>query len=273
MEIFGFKFKGLSELHETLGTFFIDKNMILLIIHFHKKRKSIILNFNMKKFFINIVLFLFISTSLNAHIYHYKDFKKIEMEIFRNNELIGYNYYFFKKKKNETQVTNQIKFTVKLLGATIFDVEGYGEEKYNNDKLISFNSKTKQNKKEKFVKLTLNTEGNKFIIKGSSYSGEASTNNIIGNWWNHKLLQTESQISPVSGSIKKQVVTFVSKEKIKLYDKIYETEHFKLKSNDPSLPDDKKLNFDIWFDKNTGLIVKVRYSRMGDWEYRLKSFE
>jgi len=227
----------------------------------------------MKKFFINIVLFLFISTSLNAHIYHYKDFKKIEMEIFRNNELIGYNYYFFKKKKNETQVTNQIKFTVKLLGATIFDVEGYGEEKYNNDKLISFNSKTKQNKKEKFVKLTLNTEGNKFIIKGSSYSGEASTNNIIGNWWNHKLLQTESQISPVSGSIKKQVVTFVSKEKIKLYDKIYETEHFKLKSNDPSLPDDKKLNFDIWFDKNTGLIVKVRYSRMGDWEYRLKSFE
>jgi len=227
----------------------------------------------MKKFFINIVLFLFISTSLNAHVYHYKDFKKIEMEIFRNNELIGYNYYFFKKKKNETQVTNQIKFTVKLLGATIFDVEGYGEEKYNNDKLISFNSKTKQNKKEKFVKLTLNTEGNKFIIKGSSYSGEASTNNIIGNWWNHKLLQTESQISPVSGSIKKQVVTFVSKEKIKLYDKIYETEHFKLKSNDPSLPDDKKLNFDIWFDKNTGLIVKVRYSRMGDWEYRLKSFE
>ena len=28
VEIFGFKFKGLSELHETLGTFFIDKNMI-----------------------------------------------------------------------------------------------------------------------------------------------------------------------------------------------------------------------------------------------------
>ena len=27
VEIFGFKLKGLSELHETLGTFFIDKNM------------------------------------------------------------------------------------------------------------------------------------------------------------------------------------------------------------------------------------------------------
>ena len=50
-------------------------------------------------------------------------------------------------------------------------------------------------------------------------------------------------------------------------------EHFKIKSKDIDLPDDKKLNFDIWFDKNTGLILKVKYSRMGDWEYRLKSYE
>ncbi|MDC0031069.1 hypothetical protein OAI92_00705 [Candidatus Pelagibacter sp.] len=227
----------------------------------------------MKKFFINIVLFLFISTNLNAHISHYKNLKKIEMEIFRNNELIGYNYYFFKKEKNVVLVTNQIKFAVKLLGATIFDVEGYGEEKYKGDKLISFKSKTKQNKKEKFVNLILNTENNKFIIKGSSYSGEANVDNIIGNWWNHKLLQAESQISPVSGSIKKQVITFISKEKIMLYGKSYETEHFKLKSNDQNLPDDKKLNFDIWFDKNTGLILKVKYTKMGEWEYRLKNFE
>ena len=227
----------------------------------------------MKKIFINIILFLFFSTNLNAHISHYKNFKKIEMEIFRNNELIGYNYYFFKNKNDEVQVTNQTKITVKLLGATIFDIEGYGEEKYKNDKLISFRSKTKQNKKEKFVNLEINKENNKFIIQGSSYSGEASKDNIIGNWWNHKILQAESQISPVSGSIKKQVVTFIAKEKIELYGKNYETEHFKLRSKNPNLPDDKKLNFDIWFDNNTGLIVKVMYSRMGEWEYRLKSFK
>jgi hypothetical protein len=227
----------------------------------------------MKKFFIHIILFLLISTSLNAHISHYKNFKKIEMEIFHNNKLIGYNYYFFKTEKGETKVTNQIKITVKLLGATIFDVEGYGEERYYNDELISFNSRTKQNKKEKFVNLLLNKEINKFIIKGSSYSGEANTENVIGNWWNHKLLQTESQISPISGSIKKQIVTFLAKEKIELYGKAYEVEHFKLKSKNLNLPEDKKLNFDIWFDKNTGLIVKIKYSKMGDWEYRLKSFE
>ena len=227
----------------------------------------------MKKIFINIIIFFFITTNLNSHIFHYNNFKKIEMEIFRNNELIGYNYFFFTIDKNITTITNQIKFTVKLLGATIFEVEGYNEEKYNDDKLISYNSKTKQNKKQKFVNLELNKENNKFVIKGSSFSGEADINNIIGNWWNHKLLQAESQISPVSGSIKKQVVTFVAKEKIMLYGKSYETGHFKLKSKNQNLPDDKKLNFDIWLDKSTGLIIKVKYSRMGEWEYRLKSYE
>ena len=227
----------------------------------------------MKKIFVNIVILFFITTNLNSHIFHYNNFKKIEMEIFRNNELIGYNYYFFTIDKNITTITNQIKFTVKLLGATIFEVEGYNEEKYNDDKLISYNSKTKQNKKEKFVNLELNKENNKFVIKGSSFSGEADINNIIGNWWNHKLLQAESQISPVSGSIKKQVVTFVAKEKVKLYGKSYEADHFKLKSKNQNLPDDKKLNFDIWLDKSTGLIIKVKYSRMGEWEYRLKSYE
>ncbi len=227
----------------------------------------------MKKNFINIVLFLFFSTNLNAHVSHYKNFKKIEMEIFRNNELIGYNHYFFKTKNDEVYVTNQTKITVKLLGTIIFDVESYGEEKYKNDKLISFRSKTKQNKKEKFVNLEINVENDKFIIQGSSYSGEANKDSIIGNWWNHKLLQAESQISPVSGSIKEQIVTFIAKEKFELYGKRYETEHFKLKSKNQNLPDNKKLNFDVWFDKNTGLIIKVKYSRMGEWEYRLKSFK
>ena len=204
---------------------------------------------------------------------HYNKYNKIEMEILKDGEVIGYNYYFFKKNKNETIVSNQIKFTVKLLGATLFEIEGYGEEKYLKDKLISFNSKTRQNKKEKFVNLKLNKDTNEFEIKGSSYSGKASTDNIVGNWWNHKILQSSSQISPISGSIKEQVVTFIGKEKLDLYGKSYDVEHFKLTSKDMSIPKNKRLNFDIWFDKKHALIMKVTYSRMGDWEYRIKNFE
>ena len=204
---------------------------------------------------------------------HYKKYNKIEMDIFRNGELIGYNYYFFKRKDDETIVTNQIKLSVTLLGATIFQVEGYGEEKYIKDQLISYNSKTLQNDKEKFVNLKLNRNSKKFDIKGSSFNGEATINNVIGNWWNHQILQAESQISPISGSIKEQVVTFIGKEKIEQYGKVYSVDHFTLKSKDMNIPKDKRLNFDIWYDQKNLRILKVSYSRMGNWEYRLKSFE
>jgi len=226
----------------------------------------------MKKilFFIFLLIYSFNSS---AHMAHYNKFNKIEMEILRDGEVIGYNYYFFKKDSGNTTVTNQLKFTVKLFGATIFEVESYGEEKYNKDKLISFSSKTRQNKKDKYVELKLNDKDNKYEIKGSSYTGNASIENVIGNWWSHKILQTNSQISPISGSIKEQVVTFIGKEKIELYGKTYEVEHFKLTSKDMSIPKDKRLNFDIWFDKKNALILKVSYSRMGNWEYRVKNYE
>jgi len=220
-----------------------------------------------------IIILILLSSSALAHMDHYKKVNKIEMDIFRNGELIGYNYYFFTRKGDETTVTNQIKFSVKLLGATVFQVEGYGQERYLNDQLISYESKTLQNDKEKFVTLFFDKTRNKFNIKGSSYSGEASNNNIVGNWWSHKILQTESQISPISGSIKEQVVTFIAKEKIDLYGKTYEVDHFKLRSKDMNLPKDKRLDFDIWYDQKTSMILRVAYSRMGNWEYRLKNFE
>ena len=220
-----------------------------------------------------ILIILFLSSDVLAHIGHYKKYNKIEMEIFRNGKLIGHNHYFFTRKGDETVVTNQIKFSVKLLGASIFNVEGYGEEKYIKDQLISFYSKTLQNDKEKFVNLVFNEDKNKLIIKGSSYSGEASIDNVVGNWWSHKILQTNSQISPISGSIKEQVVSFIGKEKIEQYGQTYEVDHFKLQSKNMNLPKNKRLDFDIWYNQESAMIVKVVYSRMGNWEYRLKNFE
>ncbi len=220
-----------------------------------------------------IIFLLFTYNSVFSHIGHYNNIKKLEMEVLRNNKIIGHNLYFFKKNGKETIVTNEVQFKVKLLGATVFKVEGYAEEKYINDQLISFNSKTKQNGKEKFVNLSFNKKKKKFDINGSSYNGEASLDNVIGSWWNHKILQATSQISPISGSIKEQVVTFIGREKIEQYGKIYNVDHFKLVSKDDNTPKDKKLDFDIWYDNKTGKIIKVSYSRMGNWEYRLKNYE
>ncbi len=52
-------------------------------------------------------------------------------------------------------------------------------------------------------------------------------------------------MSPISNKKKKQVVTFIGKEKIDQYGKTYEVDHLKLSSKDMSLSKDKRLDFDI----------------------------
>ena len=226
----------------------------------------------MKKY-IYIFLLFFFATQANAHTSHYAGIKVINLEIFRDGEVIGYSNYFFEHGNNTVEVKNYTQFKVKLFGVVVFSITSEAHEKYKNDKLIYFKSITFQNDKEKYVNLNYNQSNNKFIIKGSSYTGEANTDSIIGNWWNHKILEADQQISPLSGSIKEQVITFIGKETIELYGKNYLVDHYKLKSKNQDLPDDKKLDFDIWLDKKNNLILKIAYTKMGKWEYRLKSFE
>ena len=226
----------------------------------------------MKKY-IYIFLLFFSSTCAQAHTSHYNGIVKIEMEVFRNNEAIGYSNYFFEHENDIMTVKNYTQFKVKLLGATIFSISSEAIEKYEDNKLVFFKSNTFQNNKEKFVNLKYDKKINKFIIDGSSYKGKANIDNVIGNWWSHKILAANSQISPLSGSIKEQTVNLLKREKIEIYGKSYEVLHFKLKSKNENLPKEKKLNFDIWLDPRKGLIVKIAYERMGKWEYRLKNFE
>ncbi len=226
----------------------------------------------MKKHILIIVSILFTLNAF-AHTNHYKGLKKIEMDIVLNGKIIGYSNYFFEKNGKIMTVKNYTKFKVKLLGATIFSISSEAIEKYENDTLVSFKSNTFQNEKEKYVNLNYNKLSKKFIIDGSSYKGEASSDCVIGNWWNHKIFQANKQISPLSGSIKEQIVFFIGKEKIFINNKEYLTEHYKLKSKDESLPDDKKLNFDLWYNPKSNLIIKVSYSKMGNWEYRIRNYE
>ncbi len=226
----------------------------------------------MRKYILIIISLLFISKAF-AHTSHYEGLKKIEMDVVLNGEVIGYSKYFFEKNNEIMTVKNYTKFKVKLLGVTIFSILSEAIEKYENDNLIYFKSNTFQNDKEKYVNLNYDDKLKKFIIDGSSYKGEADLNSVIGSWWNHKILQTTVQISPLSGSIKKQTVEFIGEKKINLYGKEFNVDHFKLKSADQNIDDDKKLNFDIWYDKERAVIVKVSYQKLGDWEYRLKKIE
>ena len=137
----------------------------------------------MKKY---ICIFYILSCYFNvfADESHYKDISKIEMDVLRNDKIIGYSNYFFKHDQDTMIVENYTKFTVEMFGIKVFSINSESKEIYQKDKLISFESKTLQNEKSKFVKLNFNKNKNKFIINGSSYVGEASIENKIVNWWN-----------------------------------------------------------------------------------------
>ena len=226
----------------------------------------------MKKYFYILLLLIF-TFKAHSHTEHYKGIKKIEMEVFRNGELIGYSHYFFEHEDNTMTVKNYTNFKVKILGATIFSILSEAIEKYENGRLISFKSNTFQNNKKKYVTLYYDQSKKKLVIDGSSYKGKADLDCVIGNWWNHKILKADKQISPLSGSVKDQIVTFVGKENIDLYEKNYLTDHFKLKSKNDSLPNNKKLDFDVWYNSKNNIILKVSYKRLGIWEYKVRSFE
>ena len=201
-----------------------------------------------------------------------KNISKIEMDVLRNDKVIGYSNYFFTHNKDTMIVENYTKFTVEMFGIKVFTIDSKSKERYQKNKLLSFESSTLQNDKKKFVKLAYDENKNKFIINGSSYIGEANRENIIGNWWNSKILETNTQISPLSGSIKKQEVKYINKNEIEFEGKKIKLSQFKLKSTE-DLPDDKKLDFDVWLETNDDIIFKVKYNRLGNWEYRLKNYE
>ena len=132
---------------------------------------------------------------------------------------------------------------------------------------------TKQNKKERYVNITIDTAEGDLIIDGSSYKGKASKDFIVGTWWNHEIIKSKAQISAISGRIIEQTVTFVGKEKVTIGDKTFNTLRFNFKSSDQTLPDNKKLNTDIWYDEKTKLWVKAAFDKTGYWEYRIKTYK
>ena len=140
-------------------------------------------------------------------------------------------------------------------------------EIFENGRLVQFNSKTKQNKKEKYVNMKI--EGDEYIIDGSSFKGKVPTDYMLGTWWNHNIIKAKAQISAISGRIIEQNVKFLGKEKITIGEKTYDTLHFHFTSDDDKPLAKKKLNMHVWYDEKTLLWIKSSYDKFGIWEYRL----
>ena len=191
------------------------------------------------------------------------------MDILRNGEKIGFNNYSFKVQNDLLEVKNEINFNAKIVGLDLLKVNGTSTESYKNGKLIKFESNTIQNKKKKYNYSVYSKDKKIYNIKGSSFNGEAPSSAVVGNWWNHNILQSKIIISPLSGSLKFQEVYFLSKEILKINNNKHNVSKFKIimKKN---INGKKREEFNVWLDDKSKIILKVSYSKFGDWEYIVK---
>ena len=224
----------------------------------------------MKKITVAIILYFFLSVNSFGHLEHYSGVKYLEYDLYRNNDLIGSHKYDFVKNGDILTVKSIVNFKITKLGIDLYKYFAESTESYEKGTFKSFNSTTIQNKKKKYVKISSNLEKNKLEIDGSSYKGDANLEYMVGTWWNHEIVKVNAQISAISGRIIEQRVNFLGKEKIEINGKNYEALHFKFLSSDETLPENKKLNTDIWYDANTLIWLKAEFVKQGNWEYRLK---
>ena len=224
----------------------------------------------MKNFLLSIVIFSLFSFKSFGHVDHYANFNNLEYELFRNNKSIGYHNYNFKREGENLSVVSEVSFKISKLGVDLYKYYAKSDENYEKGKFKSYSSKTKQNKKDRYVNISVDETNGDLIIDGSSYKGKADKKFIVGTWWNHEIVQAQAQISGISGRIIEQTVTFIGKEDVTIGDKTYKTMHFNFKSSDETLPESKKLNTDIWYEEETYLWVKAAFDKTGYWEYRIK---
>ena len=227
----------------------------------------------MKKILVAIILYLFFSTSSFSHLQHYSGVNYLEYDLYRNNALIGSHKYDFIKNGDILTVKSVVNFKITKIGIDLYKYFAESSESYKKNMFKSFNSTTLQNKKNKYVNIDFNSKDNNLTIEGSSYKGPASKESIVGTWWNHEIVKSKAQISAISGRIIEQNVEFKGKEELIINGKKYKTLRYNFSSSDPNLAENKKLNTDIWYEENTFLWIKASFEKMGQWEYRLKTYK
>jgi len=224
----------------------------------------------MKKLLFSITIFFLFTIESFGHVDHYAKYNYLEYELFRNNKSIGYHKYNFNREGKNLSIVSEVSFKITKLGVDLYKYFAKSEENYEKGIFKSYSSKTKQNKKDRYVNIRVDPIEKDLIIDGSSYKGKSNKDFIVGTWWNHEIIKAKAQISGISGRIIEQTVTFLGKEDVKIGDKTYKTLHFNFKSSDETLPDSKKLNTDIWYEEDTYLWVKAAFEKTGYWEYRIK---
>ena len=219
----------------------------------------------MFRFFLSIIFITFFTSNLNAHIEHNKDLKKIEFDIYRNNEKVGYHKVIFLNKKDGLrEISTDVFFNIKLLGVSIYKYHSIGKEIYKNNKLIEFKSTTKDGNDKDYCNITLLNNGEYTFdgaTEGKSFKHSSKNEFALGTWWNHDVLINNNFIAGQSCRQVETKVAFLTKEERIINNKKQIVHFFNVKG--------EAIDVKIGFIENSSQWVAMDFSLKGEWNYKL----
>lgn len=212
------------------------------------------------------VFFIFICQNLNAHIDHNKNLKKIEFDIYRNNEKVGYHKVIFSSKSGVKEISTEVFFDIKLLGVSIYKYHSLGKEIYKDNKLIEFKSTTKDGNDKDYCNINRSDNGVYNFdgtTEGKFFKYSSKKDFSLGTWWNHDVLVNNNFVLGQSCRSTETKITFLNKEERMINNKKEIVQLFNVKGED--------IDVKIGFTDKTLQWVSMDFSLKGEWNYKLKT--
>jgi len=215
-------------------------------------------------FFLSYILF---PTIANTHVQHYKNLQRIEFDIYRNNDLVGYHKVNVKKKDDNTkEIITDILIEVKILGIKVHTYKSYGVETYKNEELIEFKSKTQDGSDNDYCNIKKISDG-KYSFDGMTenkkYIYELTEKFYPALWWNHESLLSNNYVLGQGCRNLKTKITFLNKETKKINDKNEVVNFYNIKGDN--------LDINIGYTEKDLKWVDMKFTLKGEWEYKLKN--
>jgi hypothetical protein len=221
----------------------------------------------MLRLLIFLVSYILFPTIANTHVQHYKNLQRIEFDIYRNNDLVGYHKVNVKKKGDNTkEIITDILIEVKILGIKVHTYKSYGVETYKNEELIEFKSKTQDGSDNDYCNIKKISDG-KYSFDGMTenkkYIYELTEKFYPALWWNHDSLLNNNYVLGQGCRNLKTKITFLNKETKKINDKNEVVNFYNIKGDN--------LDINIGYTEKDLKWVDMKFTLKGDWEYKLKN--
>jgi hypothetical protein len=221
----------------------------------------------MLRLLIFLVSYILFPTIANTHVQHYKNLQRIEFDIYRNNDLVGYHKVNVKKKgDNIKEIITDILIEVKILGIKVHTYKSYGVETYKNEELIEFKSKTQDGSDNDYCNIKKISDG-KYSFDGMTenkkYIYELTEKFYPALWWNHDSLLNNNYVLGQGCRNLKTKITFLNKETKKINDKNEVVNFYNIKGDN--------LDINIGYTEKDLKWVDMKFTLKGDWEYKLKN--